>query len=170
MKRSSLFAIAGICLISFSACQKDSATPASDIPELVGGNNKSTVPFKGSFNTLATILQPPPMLRQEIRGTGNATHLGKATFVAISNINMTTAPPFSISGTTEFTGANGDKIYSTFTGTATPSQGRLIVNIYGNITGGTGRFADATGYINGYTIGTPGHLEGFIVNEGEISY
>jgi hypothetical protein len=51
------------------------------------------------------------------------------------------------SGTYEFTAANGDKVYATFTGLATPTAtpGVLYIEETATITGGTGRFADTTG-------------------------
>ena len=56
-------------------------------------------------------------------------------------------PAMSSTGTSTFTAANGDTLTATVVGQATPTAipGVLsIVEIY-TITGGTGRFADATG-------------------------
>ena len=50
-------------------------------------------------------------------------------------------------GTYEFTAANGDMLFAEFTGHATPTAtpGVLYIEETATITGGTGRFAGATG-------------------------
>jgi hypothetical protein len=50
-------------------------------------------------------------------------------------------------GSYEFTAANGDTVYAEFTGIATPTAvpGVLYIEETATITGGTGRFAGATG-------------------------
>ena len=56
-------------------------------------------------------------------------------------------PTLSSTGTATFTAANGDTLTATVLGQATPTTTPgvlLIVEVY-TITGGTGRFADATG-------------------------
>jgi len=54
-------------------------------------------------------------------------------------------------GSYEFTAANGDKVYAEFTGIATPTAtpGVLYIEDTATITGGTGRFAGATGSFTG---------------------
>ena len=129
------------------------------------------MPFKGSYQTTAQILTGPPIMQQQISGTGNSSHLGKSSFVATSTINFTTPPPFILGGTAVFTAANGDQIYTSFTGTATPTgTGANEVEIHHTIVGGTGRFNSASGNFTGYTIAVPGHSNGFITQEGSISY
>ena len=128
-------------------------------------------PFKGSYTTNAQILSGPPMLQQRITGVGHSSHLGKSEFVANTTLNLTTPPPFSLGGTAVFTAANGDQIFTSFSGTATPNmQGQNEVEMTHTITGGTGRFENASGTFTGYTVAVPGHSTGFITNEGTISY
>ncbi|HEY0678873.1 MAG TPA: hypothetical protein VGD17_11345 [Chitinophagaceae bacterium] len=171
MKKLLSFAFALVSVASLISCQKDVATTNDPIPELISGNGNQSVPFNGSYTTSAQILNPPPMMRQQIIGHGQAPHLGKSTFVAISNVNFTVPPPFPISGTCVWTAANGDEFYSSFVGTATPTgQGTNNVVMTHTITGGTGRFSDATGTITGHTVATPGHSEGHVTYEGTISY
>ena len=111
------------------------------------------------------------MLQQQITGVGNMSHMGNSTFVALATLNFTTPPPFQLGGTALFTAANGDTFTTSFAGTATPNgQGANEVLMTHTITGGTGRFSDATGTIVGHTIAVPGHAEGFITYEGTINY
>ncbi len=132
--------------------------------------NKKT-PFKGTYETTSQILNGPPMLKQRITGTGHATHLGKSSFVAISTVNLTTPPPFNLGGTATFYAANGDEFYTTFTGTSTPIDGgRSNVVVNHTITGGTGRFDDASGSFVGTTIANPALPTGSINYEGYIRF
>jgi hypothetical protein len=132
---------------------------------------KNTLPFKGTYATISEPLSAPPFLQLRITGTGQSTHLGRGTFVALSTMNLTTPPPFSIGGTTTFYAANGDEFYTSFTGTATPiGDGRLEVEMTHEITGGTGRFANASGTITGYTLAGLAVPDAQITYEGTISY
>jgi hypothetical protein len=156
------------------SCQKDAIKNETNNENIVltaKVKKETNRPFKGSYSTSSQILQPAPFLKTRITGTGNATHLGNGTFVAISTVDFTTQPPFHLSGTATFTGANGDEFYTTFTGTASPTgTGYLdIINVH-TITGGTGRFQNATGGFTGYTIAFPGHTEAYIDYKGTIIY
>ena len=152
------------------SCQKEAF---EDQVNLVTSNAKveKDRPFKGTYTTSSEILQPAPFLHTRITGIGQASHLGKGSFVALSTLNLTTAPPFQLGGTATFTAANGDEFYTTFTGTATPNgQGALNVSMSHTITGGTGIFENATGSFEGFTVAVPGHAEASIDYAGTISY
>jgi hypothetical protein len=103
------------------------------------------VPFKGSFegDVISTPLAPP-LVMVEVEATGEATHLGKLTLDIPHVVNRVTRTAV---GTYEFTAANGDKLYAEFTGLASPTEvpGVLYIEETATITGGTGRFAGATG-------------------------
>ena len=100
-------------------------------------------PFKGTVNAVetGTIVGPTRLLVRD--GGGTATHLGKYTEHITMQINLPTRHSM---GAATFTAANGDTLTATVEGQATPgSPGMLsIVEVY-TITGGTGRFAGATG-------------------------
>jgi hypothetical protein len=100
-------------------------------------------PFKGSVNAVetGTIVFPTRFLDRE--GTGTATYLGRYTEHVVMQINI---PTMTSTGTATFTAANGDTLLATVTGQATRTSPTTlsIVEVY-TITGGTGRFADATG-------------------------
>jgi hypothetical protein len=135
--------------------------------------NKATkmVPFKGTYLTSNEILNGPPMQLTRITGIGESTHLGKGKFVALSTLNLTTLPPFHLSGTAVFYAANGDVFYTAFSGTATtnPDGTRTLVMTQ-NITGGTGRFEHASGSFTGNGIANPTNPpSGSITYEGSIS-
>ena len=102
------------------------------------------VPFKGRLEGVVTTLTPlqPPFMFVRVEGTGNATHLGRFTWVA-----MLVASPEEATGSYQFTAANGDMLFADFTGHGTPTEtpGVLYIVDDATITGGTGRFAGATG-------------------------
>ena len=102
------------------------------------------VPFKGSFEGDVTITPlTPPYVSVLVEGTGNATQLGQFTLDIPHIVNRTTRIAV---GTYEFTAANGDKVFAEFSGIATPvAPGVLYIEETATITGGTGRFAGATG-------------------------
>jgi hypothetical protein len=103
------------------------------------------VHFKGSFEGDVTVTPlAPPFVAVDVEATGKATHLGKFTLDIPHVVNRATKTAI---GSYEFTAANGDKLTANFTGTATPTAapGVLYIEETATITGGTGRFAGATG-------------------------
>jgi len=107
------------------------------------------VPFKGSFEGDVTVTPlAPPYVQVNVDATGNATHLGRFSLDIPHVVNRATRTAV---GTYEFTAANGDTLFAVFTGLATPTAtpGVLYIEETAIITGGTGRFAGATG---GFTV------------------
>lgn len=102
------------------------------------------VPFKGSFTGTVTVIPlGPPFASVLVEATGDATQLGRFAVEIPHVVNQATR---SAVGTYVFTAANGDTLTADFTGQATPlAPGILSIAETGVITGGTGRFADATG-------------------------
>ena len=101
-------------------------------------------PFKGTLEGTVTIspLEPPLSENVFIAGTGNATHLGRFTVEIPHLVNFATAIG---QGTFTFTAANGDQLTAHFTGAADTSTPIFAIVEHATITGGTGRFANATG-------------------------
>ena len=103
------------------------------------------VPFKGSLEGDVTVSPlTPPFVQVDVDATGNATQLGEFTLAIPHKVNRADRTAV---GTYEFTAANGDMLFADFTGTATPTAipGVLYIEETATITGGTGRFAGATG-------------------------
>jgi hypothetical protein len=100
-------------------------------------------PFRGTVNAVesGTTVFPTRFLDRE--GSGVATYLGKYTEHVTMVINI---PTLSSMGAATFTAANGDTLLATVAGQATRTSPTTlsIVEVY-TVTGGTGRFADATG-------------------------
>ena len=99
------------------------------------------VPFKGSLEGTVTRSLPPPPISVLVEGAGTATHLGLFTV----DIPHEVVPP-NASGFYNFVAANGDTLTAEFTGVSAPAApGLLYIVETATITGGTGRFAGATG-------------------------
>ena len=110
-------------------------------------------PFKGSWDSQEwpTFLPPPPAVPDtmlvHLEGWGNATHLGNYTVEFEATVDVAGCG-CSVNDQTTFVAANGDELYA-----SGHAQGELVpgqpddryVTHYSTITGGTGRFAGATG-------------------------
>jgi hypothetical protein len=102
------------------------------------------VPFKGSLEGDVTVTPlAPPFVMVDVNATGNATHLGQFALDIPHVVNRANGTAV---GSYEFTAANGDTLTADFTGVAVPiAAGILYIEETATITGGTGRFAGATG-------------------------
>ena len=132
------------------------------------------VPFKGRLKGAFTVTSvSPPIVNEIVTGTGNATHLGKFTWVLALRVDVSTTPAL-LTGTFQFKAANGDTVYGTFSGTASPTPNPDVVSFVEamTITGGTGRFAGAAGgftlqgLVNLVTTETTGSFTGTISSPG----
>ena len=130
------------------------------------------VPFRGSLAGTATVTPlNPPIVAVRIEATGTATHLGRFTLEAPHTVNQAT---LTAVGTYLITAANGDTITANLAGTATMVKPPKYISITetATVTGGTGRFAGASGSIevkrmfNRATGVTTGTLEGWISQPG----
>jgi hypothetical protein len=103
------------------------------------------VPFAGGFagTDTGTPIPNTPFASVRVEAVGTATQLGRFTYTAQITVNTATGAG---SGTFVFTAANGDTVSGTITGQAafTPPN-VLSISETATVTGGTGRFAGATG-------------------------
>jgi hypothetical protein len=130
------------------------------------------VPLKGNLQgDVVHTAVSPTVDSVTITAAGNVAQLGRAT---ITSTHLVDRVARMAVGTYEFTAANGDTVRAEFTGRATPTATPGVLAIVENatITGGTGRFAGATGsftierlydQVAGVTAGT---IEGTISSPG----
>lgn len=130
------------------------------------------VSFKGNLAGTASITPlGGPMVAVELDATGTATHLGKFKLEAPHIVDQST---LTAVGTFTLTAANGDTVTADLAGTARMVEPPNVIAITetATVTGGTGRFAGATGSIqvermfNRATGVTTGSLDGWISTPG----
>jgi hypothetical protein len=107
-------------------------------------------PVKGSFSQTTTGDLATGTATSE--GTGIISHLGKSAIA--TNATFTVTPTtVTNSGTSTVTAANGDQLFATFTASVPLESPVLAVGdtadstVVFTITGGTGRFSDASGTV-----------------------
>ena len=128
------------------------------------------VPFRGSFQGVDIADVQFPKLFVDGSGSGNATHLGRFNLAYELEVDLLTLPIESF-GSSVFTAANGDNVFTDIIGFGTPTENpdvHVVVEVH-TITGGTGRFAGATGgfirtsFLNLVTGLSSGSFDGTIV-------
>jgi hypothetical protein len=108
------------------------------------GAMAAEMPFRGSFEAVETAAVQFPTVTIAGIGAGNATQFGKFTMTYEAEVNLLNRVGV---GSVEFIAANGDRLFADMLGQSTPTATPNLISIVEilTITGGTGRFADATG-------------------------
>ena len=122
----------------------------------------------GSFEATETHEIGPGIMFVDATGVGNATHLGLFTYDLEAAVSL---PSLSATASATLIAANGDMIFGAGVGQGTPTADPNLVSIVETytITGGTGRFAGATGsftverLIDRVTLASSGTISGSIV-------
>ena len=130
---------------------------------------RKETPLKGSFKALETYQPDLPIVHVTATGSGEATQLGHFTVSYQVDVNVQTGAGTGLSA--QFVAANGDSLFADGSGQASPTGTPGTLNIVENytITGGTGRYANASGTItvervaNQATGETSGTLSGNIM-------
>ena len=102
------------------------------------------LPFKGTLQSVETYVVNPPIMAVTANGSGNATQLGQYAISYEVEVNLETLAGV---GSAQLVAANGDILYANMSGQATPTETADVFNVVEEftITGGTGRFANASG-------------------------
>ena len=141
---------AALLALALAACGADATGDpiAPSAPVLARGAHAEadakTKQIHGTMQATETGAPQPgtPIVVRRLEGEGVASHLGRFTTLGIITLNLATA---SGTGTVTYTAANGDVLGGTATGQAVVGGGFATVTETVTITGGTGRFAGATG-------------------------
>lgn len=124
--------------------------------------------LKGSLEASETQQVIFPTAFIDLAGTGKATHVGLFTYYAEAQLNL---PTLSATASATLVAADGSSLFLEGSGQGTPTDVPGVVSIVETftITGGTGRFASATGtvtverLINRATLTSTGTISGTIV-------
>ena len=136
---------------------------------LAAASTRTPLPLKGSIEALETYQINGPTMFVTASGSGEATHLGRYTVTYEVEVDLPTGTGTGLSA--QYVAANGDSLFAEGSGQATPTDDPsvfMVVETY-TITGGTGRFAGATGSfteerrVNIQTGVTSGTISGSII-------
>jgi len=168
------YAVLGLCLFATACAGSDAGAPTapSSPPGEVGvteATRGSELPFRGTLESIEVHTGAFPILHSVLTGTGQATHLGRYTVGFVFDITIGVGSPSATIGTFTLTAANGDSISGTFTGTGIVANGMVTIVENAIITGGTGRFANATGSFRVDRIGSQSTLRSSGSLNGTIS-
>ena len=120
---------------------------------------KKPVPFKGNISVT--------LGESSTAGAGVGSHIGKFEYASVDDFSDFP----NVSGTATLTAANGDQIFTTFSGTLTSLGGTVVDVVFENtITGGTGRFEGATGSFTNTGIANTATFSANTTFTGVISY
>jgi hypothetical protein len=145
-----------------AACSQGPASPtaptnAADLavaPAAIPQSQAQTViglPFHGKISGTNEAFVTPPTIRIDSVGDGTATHLGQ--FHAEFSAGGLLVDPVG-KGPWKFIAANGDTLLAETSASGVPQGGdATLVTVVATITGGTGRFANATGTFKAVFIG-----------------
>jgi hypothetical protein len=150
MRPTAAFIIAFTALLAACASEPRLPTEASSGSPTIGGplaskEEAATLPLTGTCTSQDAQLPVLtfPFLDQVITGTCQFSQLGRADMHLVQRVNVTNGAQ---TGQVTFTAANGDALRGNASGGSTPTGPKTLA-FFGvtTITGGTGRFANATG-------------------------
>ena len=118
---------------------------------MLKGSKKHAVPFKSSFECWSADFyqnEGENFWHQVVKGAGKATHMGKTTLLIPDELLYPDAAWYNWTATADviLTAANGDELHFSY---ASEFVYELPVHVIGHgpVTGGTGRFEGATGWL-----------------------
>jgi hypothetical protein len=132
-------------------------------------------PFKSRLTAHAVFVptSTPGVLAGTVSGAGHATHLGRVTLATTEIIDFASSPGtlLILDGRMVMVAANGDELRWSYSGTGTlppDADGNIALSGTFVITGGTGRFSDASG--SGTFTGVGGPSSASVYYLGTITY
>lgn len=157
MKDLNRFLLLGFVLLLIAGCSKVETEPDplySGKDNALKGAKVQMVPFKSAFDTWKVFEEPifsggtPIGIHVVVEGNGEANHLGNTTMTVDQHWYFSGSPGY-FTGTSviTMTAANGDILKFGFEGIMIINPQMLKIDISGtcDITGGEGRFEDASG-------------------------
>jgi hypothetical protein len=147
--RAAAVLLAGIVA---GACGGDPPTSPGARSGAAPSEKRELLPYKDVYDATGTMAPssncPAGNLLVSLEGGGNGTHVGRYTIVNSHCLDLATG--VFTNGSFTKTAANGDQLFGTYSGTGTvivpPAPvGRFAVQGTLTFTGGTGRFAGASG-------------------------
>lgn len=140
--RGSLAVCGVFSFVLFAGCSTPTAPTGAAPAVSAGPSTLAGLPFRGAFDGTQTVTPgTPPLATVEMHGEGTGSLVGRFEIALPHTVNFATA---TASGICTIVAADGSRIVADFTGQAQVGPIVTIVE-QATITGGTGRFADASG-------------------------
>lgn len=146
-----------ILMLAFATmmgCSKDNPAEPQTTEEAVKGSFETTFQFipmvcvdgGGTPVDCSVAGAIPVVVSTPFKGVGGLSDLDNSTVSSEQTVDFTKTPP-TLTGTNEFTAANGDKLYATHSGVSGAPDATGSVTFSGEykFTGGTGKFEGASG-------------------------
>ena len=176
--RASVYCCSTLTLAFLAACADGTQTtptaPATSQRARAAALNWAAPvrPIQGRCeSTLEPFPDPlPAQLRQRVTGTCQLAHLGRVTYDFVHVIDFTASPITFTTTTLTFTAANGDVLRASGVGLAFPNAAGFAVSGTYTFDGGTGRFTNATGYVNFVGQALVPAFTATLTLDGEIAY
>lgn len=144
-------------------------------PTALGGAKGTDRPLEGSCSATFAVIGldpgPPPIQTIFLDLTCDLSHMGATVGGATQRVTLG-IPPWNIATTIVYVAANGDELHTAFSGAGFPSPDGTAVAFAGrtDYAGGTGRFANASGWSLDTGSASLITSEGTIAISGAISY
>jgi hypothetical protein len=135
--RPKLAVLAGVVVSLALASPASGAAGGTDLPIRGTGSGISVTTFAATPGDPATFVT---------EDRAKLSHLGDSTLHVVGTSTLT-ASGVDLAGTVTIVAANGDELTLSFSGSGVMTETGLDATSVGEITGGTGRFEDASGTI-----------------------
>jgi hypothetical protein len=138
------YLVLGFCVLTAACADTRYSAPTAPSSNVAGAASTeatggSELPFSGTLQATETVAGAV----HQLSGTGEATHLGR--FTLLSEFTVIPPPVSTASGTATWIAANGDEIFTTVAGQAVITFPMAALVETHTISGGTGRFVEASG-------------------------
>jgi hypothetical protein len=131
-----------LAVMMLAGCASDQLAGTGEIAAASSAKVDAGKPFKADCNLQATITGfTATGFTQTVTGECQVSHLGRSSFYGLDVIEF--AGTYRMEAV--ITAANGDEVRATITGNATLTQTGAILAGAAEVTGGTGRFTNASG-------------------------
>lgn len=163
---------AGIALVA-TGCQKEELRDTAPEQNLLNSSQKQdqqkrAVPFKADFELTSAVTHEDGATVIFTTGTGEGTHIGRSSYVCNARLDATGYNDILV-----LTAADGSEIHAVGNGPGPVIDFTTldyIITYQSSITGGTGRFAGATGSLTIVGHGNLNSPAGTATLTGTISY
>ena len=136
-------AVLSFSLVACTSSDEPTVTVIGEASVARGANDGRSISGRCETAFTPPTFPPPSIIRQVDDGECQLSHLGRASAHIVQDINIAAGTQQSVEIT--LTAANGDVLRAATVGTNAPNGSGVAFQAVMTFTGGTGRFANATG-------------------------